>query len=131
VQEAFLDALCIGRQRPVENWGALLRYLASCRALDLLRKRRPAAALAADPPAPPSARPDMVVVAAEQAVMLRQALTRLPNRQAEVFALRYFSELSNQEIARTLNITVGAVAIALHKARTRLHELLEPDEDNR
>jgi RNA polymerase sigma-70 factor (ECF subfamily) len=55
---------------------------------------------------------------------LRQALAQLPRREAEVFCLRYFDELSYQQIADALSIRVGAVATALHKARARLETLL-------
>ena len=39
VQETFLDAVKIDRREPVRNWPALLRHLATVRALDLLRMR--------------------------------------------------------------------------------------------
>src|SRR4029079_9929010 len=47
VQEALLDAFHLHRSQNVASWGALLRPLATCRALDLLRKRRPAVPLSA------------------------------------------------------------------------------------
>jgi len=57
------------------------------------------------------------------------ALARLPRRQREVLALRYYLDLSEREIAETLGISPGAVkshasrgAIAL---RRDLSELLE------
>jgi RNA polymerase sigma factor (sigma-70 family) len=121
--------LCLHRQRTVGNWGALLRHLASCRALDVLRKRRTLVAIEPEPSAPRSAQPDVVAVAAEHAALLRQALAQLPDREAKVFSLRYFGDLSNPEIAEALHITAGAVAVALHKARTRLQTLLESGEE--
>lgn len=129
VQEAFVDALRIGGRQRVDNWGALLRRLAGCRALDLLRKRRCTEPIAAELPAPVATQPDRVAVAAERVALLRQALAELPDRQAEVFSLRYFAELSNADIATALGISAGAVAIALHKARTRLRSILAPDEE--
>jgi RNA polymerase sigma-70 factor (ECF subfamily) len=125
VQEAFLAALRLHRRGTVQNWGALLRHLAGCRALDLLRKRRALVPVAADLPAPRSSHPDAVAVAAERVALLRQALAQLPPREAEVFSLRYFGDLSNPTIAELLHTTAGAVAVALHKARTRLQALLE------
>jgi RNA polymerase sigma-70 factor (ECF subfamily) len=131
VQEAFLNALGIQRQRAVRNWGALLRHLATCRALDLLRKRRRLAPLAVELPAPRASHPEAVAVATESVALLRQALARLPDREAEVFALRYFGQLSNPEIAEVLQIKTGAVAAALHKARLQLQALLVPSRDER
>jgi RNA polymerase sigma-70 factor (sigma-E family) len=56
------------------------------------------------------------VPSAEQAALfserqreLAAALHRLPSRQREVIVLRYYGELSDGEIARTLNISIGSV----------------------
>jgi RNA polymerase sigma-70 factor (ECF subfamily) len=129
VQEALLDAFHLHRSQSVASWGALLRRLATCRALDLLRKRRPAERLSATSAVSASADPPAVAVARELAQRLREALPRLAPREAEVFSLRYFGELTNDEIADELELTTGAVGVALHKARTRLRELLETEED--
>jgi RNA polymerase sigma-70 factor (ECF subfamily) len=83
----------------------------------------------ADAPAPHSSRPDAAAVATEAAAALRHALARLPRREAEVFSLRYFADLSNPEIAEALALTTGAVAVALHKARARLQEALQPAKE--
>ncbi len=129
VQEAFFDAFQLHRSQQVASWGALLRRLATCRALDLLRKRRPAEPLSAAVAASASANPATVAVASELAQRLREALLQLAPREAEVFSLRYFGELTNEEIASELAMTTGAVGVALHKARARLKELLETEED--
>jgi RNA polymerase sigma-70 factor (ECF subfamily) len=55
---------------------------------------------------------------------LRLAITRLSPRSAEIFALRYFEELSNREIARLLGISQGLVAVLLHRTRARLRKEL-------
>ncbi len=39
IQETFLEAVKIDRREPVRNWPALLRHLATVRALGLLRVR--------------------------------------------------------------------------------------------
>src|SRR5207247_6557 len=57
---------------------------------------------------------------------LREAVAGLPEREAAVFCLRYFEELSYQQIADTLDINAGAVAAALHKARAKLEAQLMP-----
>ena len=53
---------------------------------------------------------------------LRLALSRLSPRAAEVFALRYFEGLGNQEIARLLGSSQGVVAVLLHRTRYRLRK---------
>jgi RNA polymerase sigma factor (sigma-70 family) len=49
----------------------------------------------------------------------------LPQRQQEVLILRYWSGLSEQEIARTLGISVGSVKSAASRARAALERVLE------
>ena len=118
------------------NWGGLLRQLAARRALDLLRRRRAASvaaaavgAVARHAAAPASTDPQAAAVVAEQADALRRALAELPAREAEVFSLRHFGDLSNADVAATLRITPNAAA-ALSKARARLRAALEqPEED--
>lgn len=131
VQEALVDAFRLHRSQSVASWGALLRRLATCRALDLLRKRRRIEPLTQRAAAPAALEPQAVAVASELAQRLREGLLELAPREAEVFSLRYFGELTNEEIAAELEVTTGAVGIALHKARSRLKELLETEEEGR
>jgi RNA polymerase sigma-70 factor (ECF subfamily) len=131
VQEALLDAFRLRAGQPVDNWGALVRQLATRRAIDRLRKRRTAALPSLetfDVAAPESEQPESVAVERELADRLRWAIAELSDREASVFSLRYFGELRNDEIARTLGISTGAVGVALHKARNRLKELLSLSE---
>jgi RNA polymerase sigma-70 factor (ECF subfamily) len=53
---------------------------------------------------------------------LRLAIARLSPRAAEVFTLRYFEGLGNQEIARLLGSSQGVVAVLLHRTRYRLRK---------
>jgi RNA polymerase sigma-70 factor (ECF subfamily) len=55
---------------------------------------------------------------------LRLAMARLSPRSAEIFALRYFEELSNREIAVLMGISQGLVAVLLHRTRARLRKEL-------
>jgi RNA polymerase sigma-70 factor (ECF subfamily) len=128
-QEALLDALRLHRDGGgVDNWGGMLRRLATCRALDRLRQRRArgreSSSLDRDVPSLPADRPDHAAAGRELAERLRVALADLPDRQATVFALRYFGELRNPEIAAALEISEHAVAVALNKARGTLARVL-------
>jgi len=124
VQEGFLQAYQVQQDEPIRCWEALLRRLASCRALDRLRQRRTTVPLDGLPLANPSDNPEAIAVERELAARLRDALVQLPPREATVFCMRYFDDLSYEQIARTLQIQVGAVATALHKARARLETIL-------
>jgi RNA polymerase sigma-70 factor (ECF subfamily) len=124
VQDALVDALQLYRRDTVRNWGGLLRQLATRRALDRLRRRRPELPVESEPASPVSGQPEQLAAARELAVELRRAVADLPDRQAGVFSLRYFAELTNPEIATVLGISVEAVGVALSRARTALSRKL-------
>jgi RNA polymerase sigma factor (sigma-70 family) len=60
---------------------------------------------------------------------LADAVRGLGERDAELIALRYGADLSAREIARLLNARKNTIEVALHRARSRLAELLRADED--
>jgi len=131
IQETFLEAVKIDRREPVRNWPALLRHLATARALDLLRVRcrqqkrfgpeaEPAQATSREPSPPSSAE------ASELADRLRAAVGQLPRRQAQVFCLSCFEQMTSEEVAQRLGISPTATRMLLCRARRRLQRLLEP-----
>ena len=130
-QDTFLEAVKISRREPVRDWSALLRHLATARALDLLRVRcrqRERTDARADPEAVVGrdAGPVQEAEAAELAERLRAALGKLPPDQAAVFCLSCLDKLSYREIGERLGMTTNAVGVLLHRARGRLRELLAP-----
>ena len=87
IQETFLEAVKIERREPVRSWPALLRRLATARALDLLRTRsrqRDRRSPDAEPMQAISreANPSCHAEASELADRLRAAVGKLPRRQA-------------------------------------------------
>ena len=125
VQEVFLEAYRL-RPEAIRHWGAWLRRLAACRALDRLRQRRRPQALDGLRLSDAGPGPEASAIGNELSNRLRLAIAQLPPREAEVFCLRYFEDLSYQQIAEAVNTTPGAVAVALHKARAKLEALLAP-----
>lgn len=128
-QETFLAALELSRRQRVRNWPALLRRLCTCRALDELRRRLRLAARRDEPGdwsdvVGENPGPVQQAQAAELSERLREALADLPERQAEVFCLRFVSDLSYREIARALGLRASAVGALLHRARKQLREVL-------
>jgi RNA polymerase sigma-70 factor (sigma-E family) len=65
-----------------------------------------------------------VMLAADHQEVLK-ALRRLPDRQREVLTLRYWSDLSEAQIADALGISRGAVKSHASRGIHRLTELLE------
>ena len=134
LQEVFLKLLSKwnGSLKPgaVRDWGAFLRVAASRRALDMLRRkaRRKRTSDRLSEGVGPAAKEDPRHLAnrREEAKLLRQALSLLPNRDARIFALRYFEDFPYAEIAEQMNVSVSQVGVILHRARKRLQEILEP-----
>ena len=69
--------------------------------------------------------PDDLLARAQQRQQLQFALARLPVADRCVLALAYISELDIASIARIEDCTAGAVKTRLHRARSRLSEILE------
>ena len=120
VQDALLEAYRERDRSEVKNWGGFLRTAVTRRALDRLRRRRATTIVPEELASPVGDEPQTQVEARELAAWLQHAVAQLPARQAEVFSLRCFAEMSNAEIAAALNITTEAAAVALHKARESL-----------
>ena len=59
---------------------------------------------------------------------LAQAVERLDERDRELIALRYGSDLSARQIAEVLELRTNAVEVALHRALARLRKLLESED---
>jgi RNA polymerase sigma-70 factor (ECF subfamily) len=82
-------------------------------------------------PFPPSEEtPDPVDVEAEmlERLSLEQAVSRLDERDRELLALRYGSDLSARQIGELLELRTNAVEVALHRALGRLRKLMESDD---
>src|SRR5262249_47222866 len=62
----------------------------------------------------------------QTAVLVREAIDRLPEGYRSILMLRDIEEVSTDEVARMLDITVNAVKIRVHRARQALRGLLEP-----
>jgi RNA polymerase sigma-70 factor (ECF subfamily) len=128
-QEVFLEAHRLRARQVVQNWGGMLRRLATCRSLDRLRERKNVLSLDVAVLAGTSSDPTETAIERELAERLRVAITQLPRREAEVFCMRFFEGLGTEQIAHALQIATGAVGVALHKARTKLEGLLGEDSD--
>ena len=74
---------------------------------------------------PPSANPgpDAELLSAERRALLRAALDELGGPCREIIELRYFGDLSYDEIARTLRLNVKTVSSRLSKCLDRLEAI--------
>jgi RNA polymerase sigma-70 factor (sigma-E family) len=93
-------------------------------ARSVLRRRR-TARLYVVPHEPDRAGPDSEVILAEEHREVLAALQELPPRQREVLVLRYWSDLSEAEIATALGISRGTVKSTASRALDALERALE------
>ncbi len=68
--------------------------------------------------------PEETAIRNEMVACYLDYVNQLPLRYKEVYVVSEFEELSNDEIAERLSISLGTVKIRLHRARTRLFEAL-------
>lgn len=69
--------------------------------------------------------PLSLLVEKEQERKIEQAIDSLPPKYKAVFILRVYEDLSYEEIAQTLKISLGTVMSRLFRARVRLQGLLK------
>lgn len=58
---------------------------------------------------------------------LQKAILRLPDKQRLVFNLRYFEDLSYEEIAAITEVSVGSLKASFHHATKKIEEFLMND----
>jgi RNA polymerase sigma-70 factor (ECF subfamily) len=120
------------RPLPLHAW---LTTVATNHCLDRLRRRRREGRLFASEPDPavewPSENhsPLAEVLEEERRRVVAAALAALPDRYRVPLALRYYGELSYDEIAARLGQTRQDVATSLFRAKQRLRQALAPDRD--
>lgn len=72
---------------------------------------------------------EVEAVRADEGGALLAELRRLSGRQREVLVLRYYSDLSEQQIAETLEISTGAVKSHAHRGLAALRDALGGSDD--
>jgi len=128
VQDAFVAMH--GRWRSLRDPDKGLAYLRQTvvnRSRSVLRhrgvERRHADALLPHTVELPGA--DDAALASERRARVLEAMRQLPQRQREVIALRYYLDLSEEDIATTLGISRGAVKSHASRGAATLRTLLE------
>ncbi len=64
------------------------------------------------------------LLADERQALVRQALKRLPRRDAEILLLKYTEDWSYRHIAKHLGLSESAVEARLHRARAKMRKAL-------
>lgn len=58
-------------------------------------------------------------------ILLQAALATLPDRQREVFNLRYFDEMPYKEMAELMNLSEGALKASYHHAAKKIEQYIK------
>ena len=142
-QEAFIRAYTrLESYNPNHKFSTWLLSITSNYCIDLIRKRR-AILLSIDEPLPPhpslmserSSAPEPQMVQNEQQEMVQSLLAALAPEYREAVVLRYWHELSYDEIAEMMDTSVSAIKSRLFRARKQLAEVgiaagLHPDGES-
>lgn len=130
-QEAFIRAYTrLDTYDPRRKFSTWLLSIASNYCIDLLRKRR-ATLLSLDQPLPPhpalmsdrNDSPEMQTVNNEREALVQMLLETLPEDYREAVILRYWYDMSYEEIAEVMDTTVSAIKSRLFRARRQLADV--------
>jgi RNA polymerase sigma-70 factor, ECF subfamily len=125
-QEVFVRAYTqLATYKPTHKFSTWLLSIASHLAIDQLRRRRFLALPLEDVPflewmADLGVGPEQSALAGEQHDEIQAYLQRLHSKYRSVIVLRYWYDLSYDEIAAALNLTPALVKARLHRARELL-----------
>lgn len=74
--------------------------------------------------------PEEAIIHNQKVKMMRHLVTKLKPRYRELVELRYFEELSYEEIAETLHLPLGTVKAQLFRARDFLANMIENTKES-
>ncbi len=74
--------------------------------------------------------PQEEAIKAQKIELMRLFVNKLPPKYQRLVRLRYFQELSYEEIAKELDAPLGTVKAQLHRARELLQDIIRGKEDH-
>ncbi len=122
LQTVFLRLVRQEKLPEIRNLPGYLHRFAVNASLDILRRSKEARTLSLDEEQNQieAVSANTVQPSTEIREWLRQALTRLNPRWAEMFVLRFIEDYSNREIAGMMKTSSAVVAVVLHRTRAQL-----------
>ncbi len=138
-QEVFIRAFTrLETYNPAHKFSTWILSIASNYCIDILRKRR-ALLLSLDEPLPPhpalmsdrAEGPEAQSVQNEQQAMVQELLASLPEDYREAVVLRYWYDMSYEEIAAVMDTSVSAIKSRLFRARRQLAEVYQETPEPR
>ncbi len=120
---------------PAQPFSRWLLSVTSHYCLDVLRRRRLEAKLfvpeAAEPTPEIAVPPLNQIMVEERGEEVRQAVARLPEQYRVPLTLRYYSELSYDEIAAQLGLNRSHVATLIFRAKQELRRMLGGEKESK
>lgn len=135
-QEVFVRAYTqLATYKPAHKFSTWLLSIASHLAIDQLRRRRFLALPLEDVPflewiTDLGAGPEQSALEGEQQDEIQAYLQKLPGKYRAVILLRYWYDLSYEEIAMALSLTPALVKARLHRARELLARYIQENKEN-
>jgi RNA polymerase sigma-70 factor (ECF subfamily) len=140
--EAFGKAFrYIDQYTPNYAFSTWLFKIATNNCIDFIRKRR-GSTISLDKSADPSDHhslsvtiqsdhpdPEANLINQQKVILLREVVNKLKPRYRNLVEMRYFKELSYEEISRELNLPIGTVKAQLFRARELLYNILRHTTD--
>ena len=124
-QEVFLKAYrAIGRFRGDSSFSTWLYRIAVNTCLNFRASRKPESQELPEGLADGNEGAAAALESREQAVLVRRAVSRLPEKQRATLILKVYHDLTHEEVARILGSTVGTVKANLFHALGNLRKLM-------
>ncbi len=76
----------------------------------------------------PNPPPDQELSRSEERQALRRTLAKLPGRQREILHLVFYQEMTIEEAAKVLNVSLGTARTHFERGKARLRSLLAQEE---
>jgi len=74
--------------------------------------------------------PEKIMIKKQRIAILRHIVDQLKPKYRDLVKLRYFKELSYEEIATTLDVPLGTVKAQLHRSRAQLFKIMSGSKEN-
>ena len=136
--DTFGKAFCqLHTYTPSNTFATWLFAIASNNGIDYIRRRHLATVSLSDitvhndddsydyPLPSQDANPEEALITSQRGELLRDVVRQLKPRYRTIVEMRYFQELSYDEIAQKLSMPLGTVKIQLRRARQLLAEILK------
>ena len=141
--ETFGKAFCqLHLYTPTNTFATWLFAIASNSGIDFIRRRRlemislSSMSVGSDnegyeyPMPSDDANPEEALIDTQRGEVLRDVVRQLKPRYRTIVEMRYFQELSYEEIAERLKLPMGTVKIQLRRARMLLAEILKSHKNS-